>query len=88
LEIIMSTDTVVIRTDDATSFAVADSERGHGHRRLYGVGPHVLAAEAWSQPGGPRGTSSPQKLPAGAIITRTAAGDEYTCASWRATLPR
>ncbi len=83
----MPTNSVIIRTDDATSFAVADTERGHGHRRLYGVGPHVLPSEAWSQPGGPRGTSGPQLLPAGTIITRVGAGDEHTCASWRAALP-
>lgn len=83
----MPTSNVIIRTDEATSFAVADTERGHGHRRLYGVGPHVLPSVAWSQPSGPRGTSGPQLLPAGTIITRVSAGDEFTCASWRAALP-
>lgn len=80
-------DKIIIRTDASHGFAIADNARGRGHRLLYGPGPHVLTAEAWSQPGGPRGTSSPQMLPAGTTITRVGSGDEYTCAAWRAVLP-
>jgi hypothetical protein len=83
----MSDKTIIIRTDCGHSFAIADDARGRGHRHIFGAGPHTLGTEAWSQPGGPRGTSSPMRLPAGTIITRAGAGDEYTCAAWRAILP-
>lgn len=77
----------IVHTDSATCFAVSDTAQGHGHRRLYGPGPHLLQSDVWAQPGGPRGTSDIRKLAAGSVIIRICAGDEYTCAQWRVTTP-
>lgn len=74
----------IIRTDASAYFAIADSIKGGGRRLLMGPGPHTLEAAAWSQPGGPRGTSGPQLMPAGTVITRISPGSAYDCARWQA----
>jgi hypothetical protein len=80
----MPTITDIIRTDDSSCFVIAATSKGAERQTLWGPGPHTLETEAWSQPGGPRGTSGAQLLPAGTVISRISVGDPYTCARWQA----
>jgi hypothetical protein len=77
------TTTLTIKTDESHVFRVRPI--GGGEHDLQRIPPEggVVAVAARTVPGGPRGTSSPEVLPAGARVRRIRAGDEHTCAVWQ-----
>jgi hypothetical protein len=74
--------TWIIRTDESHVFRVRPL--GGAEHDLQRIPPEggVIAVPSRTCPGGPRGTSSPELLPAGARVRRVGGGDVYSTARW------
>jgi hypothetical protein len=74
--------TWIIRTDESHTFRVRPlGGKEHDLQRIPPEGG-VVAVPSKTLPGGPRGTSAAEILPAGARVSRVSTGDAYSTARW------